>query len=32
MKFRLLADENVSHALVSACLNIQAGFPLRAHR
>ncbi len=28
MKLRLLADENVSHRLVSACLKLQAGFPL----
>ncbi len=28
MKLRLLADENVSHRLVSACLNLQARFPL----
>lgn len=28
MKPRLLADENVSHRLVSACLKLQAGLPL----
>ena len=28
MKLRLLADENVSHALRSACLKLQAGFPI----
>ena len=28
MKPRLLADENVSHALLSACLKLQAGFPI----
>ncbi len=28
MNPRLLADENVSHHLVSACLKLQAGFPL----
>ncbi|MEW6303571.1 MAG: hypothetical protein AB1705_08880 [Verrucomicrobiota bacterium] len=28
MKPRLLADENTSHRLVSACRQIEAGFPL----
>ena len=28
MKPRLLADENTSHQLVSACRQIEAGFPL----
>jgi hypothetical protein len=28
MKARLLADENVSHALVSACRRLESGFPL----
>jgi len=28
MKLRLLADENVSHDLVSACQKLQPGFPL----
>jgi hypothetical protein len=28
MKLRLLADENVSHGLVSACRKLEPGFPL----
>lgn len=28
MKVRLLADENTSHRLVSACRQIEAGFPI----
>lgn len=28
MKFRLLADENTSHRMVSACRQIEADFPL----
>jgi hypothetical protein len=28
VKLRLLADENTSHRLVSACRQIEAGFPL----
>ena len=28
MKVRLLADENTSHRFVSACLNIEARFPI----
>lgn len=28
MKVRLLADENTSHRLVSACRQIEAGFPM----
>jgi hypothetical protein len=28
MKLRLLADENVSHALLSSCLRLQAGFSI----
>jgi hypothetical protein len=28
MKLRLLADENVSHDLVAACLKLEPGFPL----
>jgi hypothetical protein len=28
VNLRLLADENVSHRLVAACLKLQAGFPI----
>ena len=28
MKFRLLADENTSHRLVTACRRMDPGFPL----
>lgn len=28
MKFRLLADENTSHRLVSSCLRLSPGFPI----